>query len=204
LHGVPGVEKNLDLAYALRDAGWNILYFHYRGCWGSEGDYSFTGLVDDVWAAMDWLVRQPSVDRQRMALTGSSMGGYATLAAGAADSRFKALAPMCPLADPGTAPLAPEMAVEFASMLHGITSVELQRQWNSLPPLTAYADQFAGRQILLVTGDRDELFPPAHYSSLLAAVPGLRWQRFAEADHAFSTCRAQLVETVVTWLQATV
>ena len=31
LHGVPGVEKNLDLAYALRDAGWNCLYFHY-GC----------------------------------------------------------------------------------------------------------------------------------------------------------------------------
>jgi len=23
LHGVPGVEKNLDIAYALRDAGWN-------------------------------------------------------------------------------------------------------------------------------------------------------------------------------------
>lgn len=26
LHGVPGVEKNLDLAYALRGAGWNCLY----------------------------------------------------------------------------------------------------------------------------------------------------------------------------------
>ena len=38
LHGIPGLEKNTDIAYALRDAGWNALVFHYRGCWGSEGD----------------------------------------------------------------------------------------------------------------------------------------------------------------------
>ncbi|MBF8286011.1 MAG: hypothetical protein HW378_4926 [Anaerolineales bacterium] len=25
LHGIPGVEKNYDLAYALRGAGWNVL-----------------------------------------------------------------------------------------------------------------------------------------------------------------------------------
>ena len=25
LHGIPGVEKNYDLAYALRDAGWNVV-----------------------------------------------------------------------------------------------------------------------------------------------------------------------------------
>ena len=74
LHGVPGVEKNLDLAYALRDIGWNCLYFHYRGCWGSEGDYSFTGLADDIRAATEWVLSRPSVDPKRLALTGSSMG----------------------------------------------------------------------------------------------------------------------------------
>ena len=35
LHGIPGLELNTDIAYALRDAGWNVLMFHSRGCWGS-------------------------------------------------------------------------------------------------------------------------------------------------------------------------
>lgn len=36
-HGLPGNEKNLDLAQALRRAGWNAVTFNYRGSWGSPG-----------------------------------------------------------------------------------------------------------------------------------------------------------------------
>jgi hypothetical protein len=36
IHGLPGIEKRLDIAYGLRDLGWNCLYFHFRGCWGSD------------------------------------------------------------------------------------------------------------------------------------------------------------------------
>ena len=36
LHGFPGNEKNLDLAQDLRADGFNVLFFHYRGAWGSE------------------------------------------------------------------------------------------------------------------------------------------------------------------------
>jgi predicted alpha/beta-fold hydrolase len=64
LHGVPGVEKNLDFAYALRDVGWNVLYFHYRGCWGSEGNYSFDGLLDDIRAATEWAYASPQLTRR--------------------------------------------------------------------------------------------------------------------------------------------
>jgi predicted alpha/beta-fold hydrolase len=34
-HGLPGIEKNYDLAHALRDNGWNSLIFHrftHPGC----------------------------------------------------------------------------------------------------------------------------------------------------------------------------
>jgi dipeptidyl aminopeptidase/acylaminoacyl peptidase len=37
LHGFPGNEKNLDLAQAIRRSGYNVLYFDYRGSWGSPG-----------------------------------------------------------------------------------------------------------------------------------------------------------------------
>ena len=34
LHGLPGNEKNLDLAQAVRRAGWIAVTFNYRGSWG--------------------------------------------------------------------------------------------------------------------------------------------------------------------------
>lgn len=200
LHGVPGVEKNLDIAYALRDAGWNCLYFHYRGCWGSGGNYSLHRLVDDVRAATDWITNQPCVDGDRLALVGSSIGGYTTLAAGAGDSRFAALVSLCPLIDPAAAPLLSKDAEDFASMLNGVTAEELQKQWAALPPITGMAAQLAGKRIFLVTGDQDELFSPEHYQPLLAALPNIAWRRFPEADHSFTTCRGQLVAAVIDWL----
>ena len=88
LHGVPGVEKNLDIAYELRDRGWNCLYFHYRGCWGSEGTYSFEGALEDVAVATEWVLAQPEVDPQRLAVVGNSFGGYLALSATAVESRY--------------------------------------------------------------------------------------------------------------------
>src|SRR6266436_1598048 len=52
LHGFPGNEQNLDLAQSIRRAGWNVLYFHYRGSWGSEGDFSFSNAMQDTLAAI--------------------------------------------------------------------------------------------------------------------------------------------------------
>src|SRR5512140_2251771 len=48
LHGFPGNEQNLDLAQSIRRAGWNVLFFHYRGSWGSQGNFSFANSIDDT------------------------------------------------------------------------------------------------------------------------------------------------------------
>ena len=42
MHGLPGNERNLDLAQAIRRAGWDVLTFTYRGAWGSPGDFSIS------------------------------------------------------------------------------------------------------------------------------------------------------------------
>jgi hypothetical protein len=47
LHGFPGNERNLDLAQAIRRAGWNAVFFHYRGAWGSEGSFGFVHVLED-------------------------------------------------------------------------------------------------------------------------------------------------------------
>lgn len=201
LHGVPGVEKNLDIAYALRDQGWNCLYFHYRGSWGSEGDYSFSGAQDDAAAATDWVLEQPSVDRERLAIIGNSFGGYLAFAATAADSRFQATVSISPLVDPATIAVSADIFDDFAIMLNGVGGKDLKAQWDALPAIQSMSTALSSRALLLITADKDELFPPSHYQALVSDVESLVWNRIPDADHVFSTARKQLVDTTVDWLQ---
>ena len=202
LHGVPGVEKHLDLAYRLRDRGWNCLCFHPRGSWGSGGAYSMDGLVDDTRAAVDWTLAQPSVDADRLAVIGASLGGHTVLLHGAADPRVRALVALCPVVDAAAFDLSREMAEDFAGMLRGVSGEELLAQWRHLADLGGHLGALATRPLLLVTADRDELFPPSHYTAFAAALPGIDWLRHPEGDHAFSACRPWLVAAVTDWLAA--
>lgn len=82
LHGFPGNERNLDLAQALRSKGWNVVYFNYRGAWGSQGQFSFKNCVEDVVNAVHYIEQQQNrlqVDVDNMVLFGHSMGGWVTL-----------------------------------------------------------------------------------------------------------------------------
>src|SRR5262249_42235070 len=80
-HGLPGNEKNLDLAQAVRRAGWVAITFNYRGSWGSPGTFSFLGNIEDAAAVLAYL-RDPHraqslrLDPARIALAGHSMGGW--------------------------------------------------------------------------------------------------------------------------------
>ena len=83
LHGFPGNEQNLDLAQAIRRAGWNVLTLHYRGAWGSPGIFSIHNVLEDADAAVAF-VRRPDIaekfriDTHRIVLGGHSMGGFAS------------------------------------------------------------------------------------------------------------------------------
>lgn len=200
VHGVPGVEKNMDIVYHLREAGWNALYFHYRGSWGSGGDYNLLEQGEDIQAALQWILKQPSVDKNRLMLIGSSIGGYNTLVHGAVEKRFRYLVSLCPLIDPKDAILPEEIFSEFAKMLHGVTVSQLQIQWSKLIPATSAIKQLKDRNLLLITGEKDESFPPKHYTLFGKSLNTMTWVRKEEADHQFSTCRPWLRETVCSWI----
>ena len=93
LHGFPGYEQNRDTAQALRRAGFVVFFFHYRGSWGSGGNFSFAGAGQDVSAAVEYVksfcdgkCKDAPLDSDRIALFGHSMGGLLALMA-AADRR---------------------------------------------------------------------------------------------------------------------
>ena len=77
-HGFPGNEKNLDLAAALRRAGFHVISFHYSGSWGSDGTFSFNNCLEDIDTILDMLAENPSVggDPDHIYLWGQSMGGF--------------------------------------------------------------------------------------------------------------------------------
>jgi pimeloyl-ACP methyl ester carboxylesterase/GNAT superfamily N-acetyltransferase len=202
LHGIPGIEKNWDLAYTLRDGGWNVLLIHYRGCWGSEGNYSLPGIVDDILAAVDYLSQRPEVDMRRLAGVGLSLGGWGVVMAAAREPRLRALVVLNPLVDGHARPLSDDEAAQFAGPLNGISPAEVQAQWAALTPLPRVAAQLAGRPVLLFTGDADELFSPEHIRPLAEAMPheAAEWRRLPAARHTFGEHRSVLIHTATDWL----
>ena len=78
MHGLPGNERNLDLAQAIRRAGWNVLAFTYRGAWGSPGKFSIGNAIEDGGAALAFARshdgRARGIDSRRIVLLGHSMG----------------------------------------------------------------------------------------------------------------------------------
>ena len=79
LHGFPGNEQNLDLAQAVRRAGFDVLTLHYRGSWGSPGAFSFSHAIEDSDAAVTFLKTNAvkyHLDPHRIFAAGHSMGGF--------------------------------------------------------------------------------------------------------------------------------
>ena len=84
LHGYPGNERNLDLAQVVRAHGWNVIYFDYRGSWGSQGKFSFQNCVEDVVNLVSFCKKYQDslkIDTSQMVLFGHSMGGWVCLKA---------------------------------------------------------------------------------------------------------------------------
>ena len=84
LHGYPGNERNLDIAQVVRSRGWNVIYFDYRGSWGSQGKFSFKNCVEDVVNVVAFCNKYQDslkIDTSNIVLFGHSMGGWVCLKA---------------------------------------------------------------------------------------------------------------------------
>jgi pimeloyl-ACP methyl ester carboxylesterase len=84
LHGYPGNERNLDIAQVVRSHGWNVIYFDYRGSWGSQGKFSFKNCVEDVVNVVAFCEKYQDslkIDTSRIVLFGHSMGGWVCIKA---------------------------------------------------------------------------------------------------------------------------
>ena len=100
LHGFPGYEDNHDLAHNLRRCGLNVVRFHYRGCWGVKGKFTFENCIQDVKNVIDFVTDEVNIntyriDKNNIYLVGHSMGGFLTLSH-CEDERIKAFIAISP------------------------------------------------------------------------------------------------------------
>jgi pimeloyl-ACP methyl ester carboxylesterase len=207
LHGLPGIEKNYDLAHALRDAGWNSLIFHYRGSWGSAGDYRFETLDEDVRAAIDHLGSgaYEQIDPSRFALVGHSMGGWTAVKAAVGDERVRAVVTIGAVTEPKRVHFTADMAeVSFTPFLTGITPAEFETQWKGLDGVLGDAGAL-NQPLLIVHSDQDTLVPVEQAHLLHGATGGrARLELHPDANHAFVWHRRWLIDLVVPWLDEAV
>ena len=221
LHGFPGNEKNLDLAQVLRRDGFNVLFFHYRGSWGSEGVYSFSNIIEDVAAATRMLRARATdyrVDPERLVPLGHSMGGFAALQGAARDASIRCVGAMAS-ADLGARArdlvTDPERAKGFGAyadslqMLNGLTGARaLQEISNNRErfDMRALAPSLRGKSVLLVAAAQDRVLPVADVHEPMAAAYAAQPQlqltaRVLDGDHSFSWTRDELAATVLNWIQ---
>jgi dipeptidyl aminopeptidase/acylaminoacyl peptidase len=225
LHGYPGDEKNLDLAQAIRRTGWNVLFFHYRGAWGSAGEFSIDHALEDVEAAFDFLVRPESksnyrVDPGHIALLGHSMGAYLALVAGSHMAAIRQIVALTPInLWLITAHSGPEMwaalSAGFEAMGHGAIrgsgGPEQYARISQNPSQYDLLERVAGldgKSLLLVGAVRDEDAPKsAHYEPLVKCLQERNKASVTPAmldtDHVFSTARIALARLVTGWLADT-
>lgn len=222
LHGLPGNEKNLDIAQALRRAGFNVVFFHYRGAWGAQGIYKLSQLDDDVLAVLHYLRDAENaatyrVDTGRLGLLGHSMGGFAALAAGRQDDALQCVGAMSPanlgLDKRALASVESREMDALAAyadqlfMLAGFNGTSVRADLASLPlnewDLPQFAEGLVGKSILLVVGDSDTVTP--EHSNTRPAADAYRAAgvevayRVIRGDHSFSDNRLGLTRTVLDW-----
>jgi pimeloyl-ACP methyl ester carboxylesterase len=213
-HGLPGNEKNLDVAQAVRRDGWNAVTFNYRGSWGSPGAFTFTHTLEDAAAVLAYL-RAPqhakalAINPSRIVLAGHSMGGWVTAETAAKDPAL-AGAILISAWDPGTdtksatrakitAGVA-ENSETLAGTSPGAEAAELIAHggaW-SFPPL---AKNLTNMPLLVLTSN-DGNGP--NDLALVTAIQNLGGHHVstahAQTDHVWSDHRIALETLIINWL----
>jgi pimeloyl-ACP methyl ester carboxylesterase len=212
-HGLPGNEKNLDLAQAVRRAGWNAVTFNYRGSWGSPGVFRFAQNLEDAGSVLAYL-RDPAnaarlgIDTKRIAIAGHSMGGWVTAHTAAHDHALIG-AVLISAADMGAISGMPREKVvalmaDNKETLAGVTAESMADEVIANAKVFGFSNAVAGltQTPLLVLSADDGLAPQT--DALVKAIEDHGGKKVAAihvaTDHGWSDHRILLESTILNWI----
>ncbi len=222
LHGFPGNETNYDIAHAVRRFGFNVFVFHYRGSWGSGGNFNWTNSLEDVQFVLDEIKLNRDetlrLDPEKIILVGHSMGGFASLLTAVNNSEIKNAASLAGFnlgffgkflkENPQYHELTKERLAYGTAMLNGTSPSQLldemianYAEWN----LMNYADELIKKNILLIGAKFDTVaIPELHHYPLHKVFETGAADNFEHyelnAGHSFSDSRIRVTEILINWL----
>ncbi len=214
-HGLPGNEKNLDLAQAMRRAGWTVITFNYRGSWGSPGQYRFAQNLEDANAVLAF-ARDPAnaakfrIDPKRLVIMGHSMGGWVTALTAAHDRQLLGAA-MISAGNMGLIGAAPRDQAIALLRENGMEALAGTTPEAMADELIADRDRFDFAQaapalmqtnLFVLTSDDGLAGMSDGLTKAIAAGGGTRLKTLHVAtDHSWSDARIRLESEILRWLE---
>ncbi|MDP9189877.1 MAG: alpha/beta fold hydrolase, partial [Actinomycetota bacterium] len=161
VHGAGSCKENhADFARLAAANGWAALVFDQRGHGASEGEMGPDAL-GDVTSVARLLATTSGVDPGRIALRGSSMGGFIAIHAAAGDPAIAGVIAVCPA---GEEHLAQGLRRGELEMRVGDpVATEL---WLTDSDLGEAVERLSGRPLFLMHAEGDDEIPAAHSEEL--------------------------------------
>ena len=199
LHDLPAVELHLDLAHAVRRAGWSVVVPDAAALDnGLMVSNSSKNMAEMAEAALTLLrsgeaTARFRIDPERIAVLGHGVGGGLALRAVARDTALVAAASLAGYGSSGQDSVAAREGVRVSVV-------------GSTTPLAELAHGLRHRPVLLLAAADDSLAPVAtHHEPLVEALrrngPWVLVHRVLDTDHQFTSRRIELATAVLGWLQ---
>ena len=210
MHGLPGNERNLDVGQHLRRKGYNVVYFDYRGSWGSRGTFTFENSLEDVRSVLDQVTdsvyrERLRVDPKNVFLFGHSMGAGLSLIAGLDDPRVKGIVAVSVLNPYETfrGRAAQVNVTDIGTYLSGLGMLKTNPQ-TFLKSIIQHVDEYniekkvaESRKPVLVIDEHDS----NDYLKAYSRRRSFDYERW-NTDHAFTDKRVALGIRTQKWLDA--
>jgi uncharacterized protein len=211
-NGLPGSERNLDLAQAVRRAGWTVITLNYRGSWGSPGEFRLNGALEDADAVLKFL-RDPQnaatlrIDSKRIALAGHSMGAWVAIKAAERDPAIIGTA-IISMADMSMMRYYPhdQLVTYMEANLAGLSGAtglslanEIESQGESFA-LQAMANNLNKRPLLALSVNDGLAKATTALQKAVNSQNAISKSLYVDTDHNWSGKRIELQTIVLAWL----
>lgn len=215
VHGIPGVEKNLDVAQGLRMVGFHVVTLHYSGSWNSEGEYAIDHCLEDTETVLEYILQDTELgyDTEKLYIVGHSMGCFITAHMAAKYPQLKGAVTIAPC-DLGEGMMSEagrkQMQAIFESAAPWLSGTSAEKLYEENErnkeryQLSSLAEKLTHVPMLVLNGALDEDCPAdVHVKPWVDAVQAaggdLHWEEW-ETDHSFSDMRFALIEKTAAFL----
>jgi pimeloyl-ACP methyl ester carboxylesterase len=197
LHGAGSCKENhFDFARLATANGWAALAFDQRGHGTSEGEMG-PEAVEDVARMAELLAAAEGVDPQRVAVRGSSMGGFMAIHAAARSPQIAGVIAICPAGE--------------EHLVRGLRRGELEMRtgdpvwlemWLTGTDLREAVEELAGRPLILLHAEGDDQIP-SYWSEELhdRATEPKRLLLVPGGDHRSVQHDPELQSVALRWLE---